>query len=71
MQRLKNKFNPTASVAMIYMVIKKTTWKWNTGQLHHNQACHQLCYHRQYENATPYDDLKFSKESENKTVFPK
>jgi hypothetical protein len=38
MQRLKNKLNLSASIAMIYTVIKnkkkengKPTWEWNTG----------------------------------------
>jgi hypothetical protein len=46
MQRLKNKLNLTASTAMIHKVIKnESTWEWNTGRLHRDQAHYQLRYH--------------------------
>jgi hypothetical protein len=45
MQRLKNKWNLMASIAMIYTVIKKEKgkpiWEWNMDWPHHKQAHYQ------------------------------
>jgi hypothetical protein len=40
MQKVKNKLNLTASIAMIYMAIKKrkSTWERNTGRTPHKYA---------------------------------
>jgi hypothetical protein len=62
MQRLKNKLNSTASIAIIYIVIKKKEkekpiWEQNTGRPHRKQARYHpsSCWH--YENVTLYENM--------------